>query len=126
MMRENCPQEEAVSEAARSGHWEESVSRHAAECPYCREIVQTSSWMQAMAQGGAGDAALPDASLLWWRAQLSERRAKLERAQKAIEWLQIASNVLACVGLVGWTVWNWRAVFGAVAGYRVTFGREFG
>jgi len=115
MSQTNCPQEATVSEAARSGRWEDSVARHAAECPLCQEIAQTSRWLQAMAPGVEDDRALPDASLVWWRAQLSERRAKLERSQKAVEWLQIVSSVLASAGLFVWAVWNWRAVLGVLA-----------
>jgi hypothetical protein len=71
--------------------------------------------MQAMAQAIEDDSSLPNASLLWWRAQLSERRAELERTQKAVEWLQIVSSVLVSAGLSAWAVWNWRAVLGALA-----------
>ena len=74
-----------------------------------------SRWMQAMAWGVEGGSALPDASLLWWRAQLSERRARLEGAQKAVEWLEIVSSVLVSFGLLVWTVWNWQAVQAALA-----------
>lgn len=114
MSQTNCQQEAAVSEAAQSGRWEDSVGRHAAECSLCQEIVQTSSWMQAMAQGVKGGPALPDASLLWWRAQISERQAELVRTQRAVEWLQIASSAFAGAGLLVWAVWNWRAVLAAL------------
>jgi hypothetical protein len=115
MSRTDCPREEAVSEAVRSGKWEGPITRHAAECQICREIVQTSRWMQAMAESVESVSALPDASVMWWRAQLSEREAKLERTQKALEWLQIISSVLVSAGLLVWAVWNWRAVAGAMA-----------
>jgi hypothetical protein len=71
--------------------------------------------MQAMAESVESVSALPDASVMWWRAQLSEREAKLERTQKALEWLQIISSVLVSAGLLVWAVWNWRAVAGAMA-----------
>jgi hypothetical protein len=115
MSQRNCAHEEAVSEAVRSGNWEGSTARHAAECQICREIVQTSRWMQAMAGSVEGGSALPDASLLWWRAQLSERQARLERTQNAVEWSQIVSSVFVSAGLLVWAVWNWRAVVGALA-----------
>lgn len=115
MSQTNCPQEQAVSEAARSGKWEGAIARHAAECQLCQQIVQTTHWMQAMSQDIEGVSPLPDASLLWWRAQLSDRHAKLERTQNAVEWLQILSSVLASAGLLVWAVWNWRAVLAALA-----------
>jgi len=69
-----------------------------------REIVLASQWMQSLAQS-CQRPTLPDASLLWWRAQLSEKHAKVEKAQEfSIGWksfLQSSSREVWQDGLAG-------------------------
>ncbi len=114
MRQENCPQEANVSEAIRSGTWETSITSHVAQCPVCQEVVQTSRWMQAMARSCEGNSALPDGSLLWRMAQLSERQTQVRRARRAIEWVEIVSSALVSAGLLAWAAWNWQMFQGGL------------
>lgn len=110
MSHRNCPQEESVSNAVRTGTWDDSTSLHVAECQLCREIVGTSRWMHALAASTeSGGAPLPNASLLWWRAQLAEADRKLIARRRAAEWLRAAPVLLVCFGVLVWIVSNWRA-----------------
>ncbi|MCZ6489532.1 MAG: hypothetical protein O7A06_03250 [Acidobacteria bacterium] len=112
-----CPQEGAVSKAARKDQWEESLTAHVAGCPSCREIVQTSRWMQALAQRSETDMLLPDAGLLWWRAHLSQIHAHAERAQKPLVVVEVISEATIALApialaLAGWLTWNWSEAQG--------------
>jgi len=110
MKQMNCPQEAAVTKAVRTGNWEESLTAHAAACAVCQEVIQTASWMQSLARSPETISTLPDASLLWWKARLSERQAKAEKAQEVSEWVEIASGAAIAIGLAAWVAWNWLAI----------------
>ena len=112
MNRVNCPQEGAVTKAVRIGILERPLTTHAATCAVCWEIIQASRWMQALARSSESNPTLPDPSLLWWRARLSEKQAKAEKAQDVLEWAEITSAVAISLGLVGWAAWNWYAIQG--------------
>jgi hypothetical protein len=106
----NCPQEAAVTRAIRAGILDESLATHAATCPVCRDVVTVSHSMHALARGPENNRALPDASLVWWKAQLSEQQTRVERAQTILEWLQIAFAAIGSLGLAAWVAWNWAAM----------------
>ncbi len=106
----NCSQEAAVAKAIRAGSMETSLTTHAAQCAVCSQIVQVSSWMQEAARNSEGHPILPDASLVWWRARLSEKKTNAEKAQDVFEWVEIASAVAISLGLGGWVAWNWSAI----------------
>jgi hypothetical protein len=110
MKQMNCAQEAAVTKAVRTGNWEESLTAHAATCAVCRDIIEAASWMQALARSPEAISTLPEASLLWWKARLSEKQEKAERVQDVSEWVEIASVTAISIGLAAWVAWNWLAV----------------
>jgi hypothetical protein len=112
MSRTSCPQEEAILKAARAGELPEDFASHALRCAVCREIVQTARWMQSLAQGAVAGAALHDARLVWWNAQLADRRAKAEKTRTVLEWLEVFPGAIVPVVLAGWVAWNWFAIQG--------------
>ncbi len=110
MRQASCPQEEKALKAVRTGTWDEGLSAHLPGCGVCTEIVQVSRWMQALAEGPERTPTLPDAGLLWRRAQLSERQAEAERAQKILDWAEFIFATLLSAGLAGWIGWDWFAI----------------
>jgi hypothetical protein len=66
--------------------------------------------MQSLARSPEPVSTLPDASLLWWKARLSEKQAKAEKAQEVSEWVEIVSVVAISIGLAAWVAWNWLAI----------------
>jgi hypothetical protein len=114
MKHDNCPQEAAVAEAARSGRFDEFVMRHSAECASCQEILRMSRWMRTLGESTEENLALPDASLVWWRAHLSEKQAGAGPALSAADWVEIVSVAVALSGLAGWVLWNWQALQAAL------------
>lgn len=111
-----CPQEAAAARAARTGQWEESLQAHVAECAVCRDVAQAARWMYALAHKSERNLALPDADLLWWRAQLAQKQAQAERAQKPLEWVAVFSEAILVLGPAGWFAWNWHEVQGLLTG----------
>ena len=111
-----CPQEAAVARAVRTGHWQASLQAHAAGCAVCREVVVASRWLQALTQSSETNRALPDAGLLWWKAQLVQKQAQAERAQKPLEWVGVFAETILVVGPAGWFAWYWRELQGPLTG----------
>jgi hypothetical protein len=70
-MKEACPEEAAVSRAAFTDIWDESLRAHVAGCTFCEEVVQVSRWMLSLAQSSETDVRLPDPILVWRRSRLS-------------------------------------------------------
>src|SRR5207245_6834512 len=66
-------------------------------------VQEAARWMQALAPAAQRSAQsqndLPDPQILWLRAQLSERQAAAERAQKVLRWVEVACVMAACAGL---------------------------
>jgi hypothetical protein len=110
MRQRSCPREVEVVEAVRTGAWEEALFTHVSQCPFCKDIIEASRWMQALAEKSDGTLTLPDPSMLWWSAQFSEKQASAEKAQGLLEWVEIISITIVSAGLAGWIGWNWNAL----------------
>jgi hypothetical protein len=93
MRKRFCAQEPRVLEAATSGKWEAALRRHLDECPACSEVALVASFMNE-AEADPAEARLPDAELVWWKAQLKARRAAVDRASQPIAMVEKA----ACAG----------------------------
>lgn len=123
MKQAGCPQEEAVSRAARSGRWDEPLAAHAAQCAVCGEVARAARWMQELARDEGEMSPLPDPILLWQRAQwaemLSEKEAEAERVHAVVGWVKIASLMVIAIALAAWGIGNGQMVESAL-GWFVT------
>jgi hypothetical protein len=70
-MKKICPEEAAVSRAAFTDIWDESLRAHVAGCTFCQEVVQVSRCMLSLAQSSETGVRLPDPILVWRRGRLS-------------------------------------------------------
>jgi hypothetical protein len=113
----SCSQEQAVARAVGTGSWTEALAAHADECVICGGVAQTAHWLRAIANAphetdvrgiSQQTRALPDPGLVWWRARFDKEHAK--KSGRALEWLQIASSVMAPLVLAGWIAWNWYPI----------------
>jgi hypothetical protein len=80
-------------------------------------VQEAARWMQALAapQSSAQlQTDLPDPQILWLRAQLSQKQAAAERAQKALQWVEIACITAACAGLSIWLAWSANGIGGEI------------
>jgi hypothetical protein len=102
MSKRFCDQELNVLAAATSGNWQPDLRRHLDECPACAEVALVAGFMNE-AEVSFAEARLPDAELVWWKAQLKARRAAAERATQPIavaEKVACASGGLALVAIL--------------------------
>jgi hypothetical protein len=115
MKAEICAFEEASAAAFASGDWSAELHDHVNACAACSELALV--WQSlGQATGEQNDAPLPAPGLIWWRAQLAERREQAERAVAAIALMQklaIALALAAAVPLLWLSKPNvWLILFG--------------
>lgn len=114
MEQMSCLQEIAVSKSAVSGEWDESLRQHAAICPVCREALQAALWMQSLAQAEISSATVPDPSIVWQRARLSEllaaKQAKVQASLRLAKYIEAASVALVLLTITSWVAWNWQSL----------------
>ena len=93
MRKRFCELETTVLAAATSGNWDAALRSHLESCPCCAEVALVAGFMNE-AEAGFAEARVPDAELVWWKAQLKARRAAAERAMQPIAVVE----KVACAG----------------------------
>lgn len=100
-----CAHEARVLALHRSGADAVFVREHLATCASCREAVEVAGFMVGMA-AMPDPHRLPEASRVWFRAQLVRRWEAERRAAAPIETMQRAERGLLLAGLAV-LVWMW-------------------
>ncbi len=106
-----CPMEARVLAARRDRQDPEAVASHVATCPSCRELADVLEVLETLA-ADPEDAGrrLPEASRVWFRAQLVRRWALERRSVQQLDRLYpLQAGVLAAAVVVGVIV-SWPAV----------------
>ena len=106
----NCERESAVLKAAESGQWSKGLRAHAQACEVCSDALLVTHYLQSQAQAAQAEAPLPDAGLIWWKAQLQAKRAAAERATRPIVILEKISYAVGAVGIAVLLVWFWPQI----------------
>jgi hypothetical protein len=106
-----CPYEaevlSAVLEARWPGHVDAALRAHAANCGICSEVASVAGALAGSREELRTAAPVPDASRVWWRAQLRARREAVQAAGRPISAVQAIAFACA-VGVLG-------ACFGAAS-----------
>ncbi len=115
-----CEFEADVLAAVLQSRWPKHVQAelrdHAASCTICSEVAAVAVALDGAAEEMRASAELPDASSVWWRAQLRARREAVASAGRPITAVQVVAFACA-VGLLG-------ACFGATSNwFQVTLKR---
>lgn len=108
---ERCPMEARVLAARRERQDPQGLDAHVAACASCRELTAVLEVMDTLADD-PGDAAhrLPEASRVWFRAQLVRRWAAERRSVQQLDRLYpLQAGLLAASVVVGVLV-SWPAV----------------
>jgi predicted anti-sigma-YlaC factor YlaD len=107
-----CEREpEMLDAAARGAAHGDAAAAHLASCASCREAVASVAWLREMADTSIdAPRPLPEAGVIWWKAQLLRRWESERRAAAPIErmhWIEIAAGV-ASLGV--FLVWQWSGL----------------
>ena len=116
----SCAHEDDVLQLVSIGQWPERASAalvaHAASCPVCADLAIAASAMIELRDDEAAAVPVPDASLVWYRAQMRARADAARQATRPVFVAQVAAA--ACLGVVAviWvssgaaglsTFWQW-------------------
>ena len=104
MNRVECEFEPDVLAAVLQSLWPDRVDAdlraHVAGCEICSDVAAVAGALEETSSEMRSRTALPDAGLVWWRAQLRARREAVQAAGRPITVAQLVA--LACaVGLLG-------------------------
>ena len=112
MNYKECQQEPSILEALRTGNWNDSHSQHLNDCSDCRETVDVARWMRLLAQGLREP--LPDAKIVWLRAQIAGETARRDRVLAPVMLAHILVQVIISVCSAGWLFWKWPEIGSAL------------
>ena len=110
MKQIRCARETEVSQALRTGEWQEALETHAAVCPVCREVLFVSGSMKVLAKESEDRGPLPDPYLVWLKAQLTDRHLADERAWQALTAVEAVLKAAAAATVWGWLAWQWPLI----------------
>jgi hypothetical protein len=100
MTNEFCEYEDAVAAALQRGQMDGSLRGHLRVCPHCAELQLIWQYFESAAPLADEFRPLPAPGLIWWRAQLAERREQAQRAVAAIELMQKLAIGVTLIALV--------------------------
>jgi len=84
----SCSHEQAIIAAVQTETWTDALRMHLSSCVCCQETVQIAGWMHSLAVVEDNPRPLPDAKVIWLKAQLAQRRASAAEALKPVETFQ--------------------------------------
>lgn len=105
-----CENEARVMESVRTGSWDSELRQHAATCAACSEAALAARVLNEMRAADLAEARVPDAGLMWWKAQLLAKREAAERATQPINFVERFAYAWAAVCVIGVCVWQWQAI----------------
>ena len=109
-----CSCEQAVLVAVRTQEWTEALRAHFSTCSFCQEAVQVAASMESLAGEPNVFRLLPDASLIWLKAQLAQRRASVAKALKPVETFRRIAWVVYGVAFIFGLLMEWSRLERAV------------
>jgi len=122
-----CEKEQAVAEMLQCGHWPEACDPalriHVEHCAVCSEVVLVAQFLREEHASLLADKKLPDAGLVWWKAQLRARREAAELATRPIALAERFGLACGLASLLAFLVWK-RAGFHAWLDRLVNFGHS--
>ena len=105
-----CENEARVIESVRTGSWDSELRQHAATCAACSEAALAARVLNEMRAADLAEARVPDAGLMWWKAQLLAKREAADRATQPINFVERFAYAWAAVCAIGVCVWQWQAI----------------
>lgn len=98
----SCEKENLLLGALRSGAWTPEIRAHAQECPVCSDLALVDEFLQNEA-GLTAPIALPEPSLVWWKAQIAIKKRAMGRATRPVQAAQVMACFVSAIALI-WLV----------------------
>ena len=105
----SCSHEQSIIAAVQTECWPDALRMHLASCTPCQETFQVAGYMHSLAAVEDDPRPLPDAKVIWLKAQLAQRRASAAEALRPVETFQrvawgVSTLVLFFGLLAKWTL----------------------
>lgn len=102
-----CPRERDVLDLVAIGQWpskaDQELRDHVAACLACADLALVAAAMTELAEDSRADSKVPDARLVWYRAQLRARDERVRLASRPMLLVQLAAGLVVVVlGLAAW------------------------
>jgi hypothetical protein len=106
-----CEKEQAVTEMLQCGRWPEACDPalriHVENCPVCSEVALVGQLLREENASLLAEVKLPNAGLVWWKAQLRARREAAELATRPIALAERFAVACGLASLLAFLVWKW-------------------
>lgn len=109
-MSEACRHEAHVRRAAAEDNWTDALREHVSQCEECTATAAVAPFMYRFARTSERQHRLPDASVVWLKAQLFRSSAIAQRVTRPLNVLQIAAYLVVAGGWAGLLTWKWNAL----------------
>ena len=104
MKHTSCLHEESIAVAVQTGSWTDALRTHLSDCVSCQETVQIAGWMHSLAAAEDNSHPLPDARVIWLKANLAQKRASTAEALRPVETFQWVAWGVAALAARLWFV----------------------
>jgi hypothetical protein len=105
----SCNHEHEILQAVRAGSLDASSQDHVNGCSICADAMLVAGFLQAKSQVAESEIHLPNADLIWWKAQLRTRHSAAERATRPIALVNKIGIISAVVAFFGFVLYSSQA-----------------
>ena len=109
MNRIACPHETIVSEAARSGCWNDAAKSHMQQCAVCREVAEVTGWMGRVAVPDARGEEIPGPERVYLYAKINAMQEAKARALRALNVTESIIRIVIVLAMAGGIIGLWFA-----------------
>ena len=107
-MTPSCPREAEVLDLVWTNQWparaERSLVEHVTTCEVCRDLATVAAAVGDLNEVTVAGVKVPDASVVWYRAEVRARQELTRRATRPVAAAQIAAAVVGIGGV--FTAWR--------------------
>jgi hypothetical protein len=106
--RTSCPHEADVLDLVAIGQWparaDAALTEHVASCEICSDVAVVATAMADLGEASMAAVRVPDASAVWYRAQVAAREELARRATRPV----LAAEIAAALGALGVLILTWH------------------
>src|SRR5688500_18922992 len=106
-MSERCRHETHVQRAAAENQWSDALRGHVKECEDCAAAAAVAPFMYRFSRTNERQHRLPDASVVWLKAQLMRGSAIADRASRPLNIIQMVAYIVVAGGWAALVTWKW-------------------
>ena len=107
-MTPSCAHEAEVLDLVWTNQWparaDQSLVDHVAACEICRDLATVASAVCDLNEATTTDVKVPDASVVWYRAEVRARQELVRRASRPLAAAQVAAGIVGIGGV--FTAWR--------------------